>query len=480
MTSFEKFGDNFQSKIIYHIITNSDFAIQILDVIKPEFFSNENYRTLITMIIRWNDKYRTIPSFDNLNTLSMKVYKDDDIMSEFMTTMINDIKNNTTTNDMEHIIDETVEFCRQQAFRNAVLESVDLVKNEQYDGIESLFQYAMSAGMKKDLGHDYFADVNSRVLQRRNPIATGFPMFDGYISGGLSGGDLGIILAGTGVGKSMVLTFMAADAVRQGKKVLYFTFELSELLVGLRLDAKVTGIPLTNLLTDIDGGLRTRIANRLEEMQKTSPSSQLKIKFWPTGTATISMLYNYILQLQHVGFVPDIIFVDYLDLIKPTHFYKDKRYELQGITEELRGMAGTKNIPMWSASQTNREGWDSSIVGLKTISESSAKAFVADLVLSIGRGQRLVDEGRACYYIAKSRLGPDKIPFTGEFDTSILNFTIDSEGFDEEEIIERDRGRNINRAIDNIRNEHEGNRNNNNLNEVLRGLNLNTGGQPGE
>ncbi len=474
MTSFEKFGENFQSKIIYHLVTDSDFAIQVLEILKPEFFSQENHRTIAQLIMRWNEKYGTIPSFENLRTLLAKLYKEDEILSEYMTSLVSDIEFKTNLLDKAHVIDETVEFCKQQAFRNAIFESVELVKKEKYDEIYSIFQKAMVAGEKKNIGHDYFHDMNKRVMERRFPIATGFQMLDPVISGGLSGGELGLILAGTGIGKSMILVHLAAEAYKQGKKVLYYTLELSEKIVGLRIDSKIAGIPLSSLLTDIDGGLRNRIKNEItKERNKHQIKPELIIKNFPTKTASIQTLNNHLRMLENKGFIPDIIFVDYVDLLRPTNRYGDKRFELESLTEELRGMAGTRDIPLWSASQTNREGWDTSIVGLKTISESAAKAFVADLVISIGRSQALVDEGRACYYIAKSRLGPDKLPFTGEFDTSLVNFTIDSEGFDEEELREQDRRFAMNRAVERVQSQAPTETSNNNLNEILRTLDMN-------
>ena len=470
MTSFEKFGENFQSKILYHLITDHDFSLQILDILKPEFFSKDHYGTISQLIIQWNNKYNTIPTFENIKTLLMKLYKDDEILSDYVDTLINDLEK-TTTLDKTHVIDETVEFCKQQAFRNAIFESVELVKLEKYDDIYATFKNAMMAGEKKNLGHSYFNDINSRVMEKRYPISTGFPLLDDQISGGLAGGELGLILAGTGVGKSMMLVHLAAEGLRQGKNVLFFTFELYEKIVGLRIDCKLAGIPLGNLMIDNSGALRNRIANECDKIKRTFPPNNvpdLRIKFYPTKSVGMSTLYSYLQSLENIGFKPDMICVDYIDLIKPTHRYGEKRFELGDITEELRGMAGMLDIPVWSASQTSKEGWDTSLVSLKTISESSAKAFVADLVISVGRSQRLIELERACYLIAKSRLGPVGRAFTGEFDTSLLNFTIDTEGYEEDEQNE-DRRNNMNRAVGNVLE----NRNvpNNNLNEILRSLN---------
>lgn len=469
MTSFEKFGQNFQSKILYHLITDAEFAMQILDVLHPEFFSNDSHKTVFQVIQSWNEKYTTIPSFENLRTLLMKLYKDDDILSEYMKNAVDEIEHKTIVIDKAHVIDETVEFCKQQAFRNAILTSVDLIKSEKYDEIYHIFQGAMSAGAKKDIGHDYFRDINKRMLEERFPIPTGWAMMDDTIAGGLSAGELGIILAGTGVGKSMILAHLAAVAFKLGKNVLYYTLELSEKMVGLRLDSHLTGIPLTTLMTDNTGALRNRVANEIKRVRsKHTREVRMIIKEWPTKTASINTIKNHLVTLQNDGFKPDIILIDYADLLKPVTRYNDKRFELEGNTEQLRGLAGILQIPVWTASQTNRDGLDSSINGLKTISESLGKAMVADLIISIGRSQRLVDEERACYYLVKSRLGRDKVVFTGPFMTATVSFDIDEEGYDEDER-GADRVNNMNRAVDNVL-EHG---NNNNLSSVLRDLDLN-------
>lgn len=471
MTSFEKFGQNFQSKILHHLVTDSEFALQIIEILKPEFFSHETHQTIYRIVLSWNRKYESLPSFDNIRTLVMKLYKDDDITSEFMENFVNELEFKTQTMDKAHVIDEAVEFCKQQAFKNAILTSVDLLKNEKYDDIYAIIQGATSAGIKKDIGHDYFTDVNKRLMEQRFPVPTGWRMMDMEIAGGLAAGELGLILAGTGVGKSMILAHFAAEAFKAGKNVLYYTLELSEKMVGLRLDAKLAGIPLTNLLTDTGGALRNRVTNELNKIKKKHPHNpRLIIKEYPTKTASIQTIKNHILTLQNDGFKPDIILVDYADLLKATDRYSDKRFELESNTEQLRGLAGIYQVPVWSASQTNRDGLDSSINGLKTISESLGKAMVADLIISIGRSQRLIDEERACYYLVKSRLGRDKVVFTGPFNTSLLNFDIDEEGYDEDER-GADRRDNMNRAVNNVLS----NPANNNLNEVIRNLDLGIG-----
>jgi len=146
------------------------------------------------------------------------------------------------------------------------------------------------------------------------------------------------------------------------------------------------------------------------------------IKKYPAKSASVNTIRNHYNTLLVQGIIPDIIIVDYADLLKPQSRYKDKRFELQDLSEELRGFADEVNSPLWTASQTNREGLDTNLVTMKTISEALGKAMTADIMFSVGRDNDMVESNRACYYLLKNRFGPDKKIFTGPFDTSILNF----------------------------------------------------------
>lgn len=450
MTSFEKFGEHFQVKILYHIITDKVFSLQVLDSLEPEFFTDESYGELFRIISTHYETYNAIPSFETLETTINVRNEEDEIQQKYLLDLLNNIKNITSVSDKQFIIDETVEFCQQQAMRNAILASVELLRQERYPEIQYIIQKAMQAGQSKDNGCSLFEDVNDRTVDKRHPVSTGFDILDDYVAGGPSAGELALVLAGTGVGKSMVLAHIAVDAMRKGKKVVYYTLELDGNMVQYRLEAKLTGIPLTTLLMDVAGKERKIVSQKLDELKKTFPegsSPDVRVKFYPTKSASVNTLRNHLTNLISQDFVPDLVIVDYADLLKPTTRYNDKRFELESIVEQLRGMAGEFNVPVWSASQSNREGLDSSIVGLKSISESLAKAMVADLIVSVGRSPELVEAGRACYYLAKNRLGKDKVVFTGRFDTSILDFTIDQEGLDEDEVKQNDGNQMMNRAV---------------------------------
>lgn len=453
MTSFERFGDGFQAKILYHIIADKIFALQILEILDPDYFSNDKYVELATQIVKYNAQYQFTPTFETLTTIVNTEYEDK-VERDYLLDLIKEISQVTDVSDKQFVQEKTVKFCKQRSMENAIIKSARLVKDTKidddlkFDMIAKVVTAALAAGEAKDIGHTFEGQALLRTVAKRFPIATSWPMLnDEYIAGGLSGGELGIILGGTGAGKSFMLADLAHAAFCQGKTTVFYSFELREFPVGLRLDSKFTGIPLTQLLLDTEGKHRKAVIEAIKKESSKHPKKpEIIIKEYPTKTASMTKLKNHYNQLVASGLKPDMIVVDYADLMRPSTHYKDKRFELESIVEELRGWAGELDVPIWTASQTNRDGLDTSVVTLKTISEALSKAMVADLIISIGRSPELQQTGRACYYLAKNRLGRDKIAFTGEFDTSIMNFTIDSEGI-EEELNRSDSQGTLNRAV---------------------------------
>lgn len=468
MTSFEKFGEAFQIKLLYHLIADAKFALRVLEILKPNFFSNDNYAEIAEQVIQWNEKYDSLPTFDNLKTI-FKTKIEDTVQSEYMVDIVDAISGCKDMSDKQFIIDETVQFCKQQAWRNHIIGSIDFLKEERYDEIMKSAQKAMTAGESKEVGHMFVDHVMSRTAAKRIPIPTGWDLIDERIAGGLSAGELGLILGGTGAGKSFLLANLAYNCFIRGGTPVIYTFELYEIPCALRLDSKITGIPLTKLLLDTEGLYRERVAAKIKKIQSQfEHKPEIIIKEYPTKGASVTTMKNHLLQLKAQNIHPSMILVDYADLVMPTSKYIERRHELESIVEELRGWAKNEELPLWSASQANRDGMDTSIVHLKNIAESIAKSQVADLVISIGRTDRLVEMLMACYYIAKSRLGPDKLAFTGRFDTSIMDFTVDKLGYNEEDFA-KDRQHAMSKAASNVLNNLEiKSKNTNNLDSILK------------
>ena len=277
---------------------------------------------------------------------------------------------------------------------------------------------AVSVGLPSSTGHDFFEDAEARFVKiNRQACPTGLPKLDAkeIFRGGLGRGEIGVVTANTGVGKSHWLVAMGCNAMRVGKNVLHYTFELTEHAVGLRYDSNLCGVP-SNEVQD----RKEEVLEKYKEMEL----GRLIIKEYPTGSATAITIRNHVEKLMLKGFTPSIIIIDYADIMRSTKSYDSLRHELKLIYEELRNLAMDMNIPIWTASQANRDSAKSDIVGLENMSEAYGKAMVADVVVSLSRKptEKATDQGRL--FVAKNRAGRDGIVFPLNIDTSMSTFRI--------------------------------------------------------
>ena len=214
---------------------------------------------------------------------------------------------------------------------------------------------------------------------------------------------------------SHFLVQLGANAMKVGKNVLHYTFELTEHAVGLRYDANFSGISATD------------VPERKEDILKVYENTNLGrliIKEYPTSACTVQMIRNHIEKLMLKNFIPSVIIIDYADIMKSSKSYDSLRHELKLIYEELRNLAMEMNLPVWSASQSNKEGATSDVVGLENMAESYGKAMVADFVVSISRKPTEKSSGAGRLFIAKNRVGKDGIVYALNIDTALSRFTI--------------------------------------------------------
>ena len=231
---------------------------------------------------------------------------------------------------------------------------------------------------------------------------------------GLGKGELGVVIAPTGAGKSMVLTHLGAQALQAGHNVVHYTLELLDTVVAGRYDSCITGIELNDLLDKKD-----EIYEQIKDID-----GKLVVKEYPTKTASVKTLRNHLEKIRKRGGEIDMIIVDYADLLKPTSNYREKRTELESIYEELRTLAYEFSCPVWTASQTNRSGLDAEVITMNSISEAFSKCFVADFIFSVSRTimDKAKNGGRV--FIAKNRNGPDGIVFPIFMDTSNVKIDV--------------------------------------------------------
>jgi len=229
------------------------------------------------------------------------------------------------------------------------------------------------------------------------------------MDGGLGNGELGVIIAPTGGGKSFFLVNIGYGALLKGKNVVHYTFELSESNIGGRYDARITGIPIKEIRNK---------RKEAEQAIKSFKGGSLIIKEYPTKFANINTIRFHFNRLCNLGMKPDLIIIDYADLMRSKKGYDSKFYELESIYEDLRGFAMEYKVPIWTACQTNRSGVNEEIISLDKISESFAKAMIADFIGTCSRTLEDKENGTGKLFIAKNRAGDDGVVFSLKVDLS--------------------------------------------------------------
>ena len=295
-----------------------------------------------------------------------------------------------------------------------MLNSVGLLKNSSFDEISNTINEALKLGCDNNFGYDYLKDFEQRFeIKARNPVSTGWSRIDALAKGGLGKGELGVVIAPTGAGKSMVLVHLGAQAIKAGKNVVHYTLELADTVVASRYDSCITGVPLKDLFT-----FKEQIYETVQDLE-----GGLIVKEYPTKSASTRTLENHLEKLRQRDFKVDMILVDYGDLLKPNVIRKEKRMELESTYEELRAIAQKNNCPVWTASQTNRSGLNAEVITMESISEAFNKCFVADFIFSVSRTIEHKNENGGRMFIAKNRFGPDGLVYPLNMDTS--NVTIE-------------------------------------------------------
>lgn len=409
--------EKFQTKLIKVIVEDERFAEQILEIIKPEYFDSILTKIILKYIVEYNHKYNLIPDYDTISNL-INEKESDSILKERLIDVLHYLKEFNVT-DKPYIKDTAINFCRKQSLKKGLLEAAESWEKGDYEQIQKIITDSIKLGELKDTGHSYIDDLEKRLVRQfRKPVPC-LDFFDEQIGGGLSGGELGVILSPTGGGKSMMLVKFASTAIQLGKKVIYYSLELAERAIGNRFDACLTGIQLKNILDNPDA-----IRERIEEIKQVGGG--LIIKEFPTGSATVNTISNHIKALEREGFVADEIFVDYADIMKPISTYAEKRHSLTQIYESLRALSMELDIPIWTASQAGRTAINSARFDLSVISESLGKAQTADVILGLARTDENKREKKAQLIVLKNRNGNDGFELPLTFDTSKVLIEIDN------------------------------------------------------
>jgi replicative DNA helicase len=416
--------EGFQKKLFKVIVedNNGDFSSQIVDILDVGYFDGVLTKLLVRHVKNHVEKHNVIPDYETLEWV-IKEKEVEGMERERLLGLVELIKK-SDVKDSQFVKEYALNFCKKQALKKGLEEAADKWEKGDYENISKIIADALKVGEPRNTGHNYLKDVDKRMHRQYRVPVPSMRGIDAKISGGLAGGELGVILSPTGGGKSMVLVKFACTAMEFGKKVVYYTFELNENVIGNRFDACLNGIMLKDILDFPDV-----IKENLEQLGQRGGG--LMIKEFPTGSASVNTLRAHLKAMQRDNFVPDIIFVDYADIMKSTSTFTEKRYALTSIYETLRGMAMEMNIPIWTASQANRESINANKFDLKVISESLGKAQTADVILGIGRTDEDKSQRKATMMILKNRNGEDGFSIPLHFDTSKIDIRILEDGLDQ-------------------------------------------------
>jgi len=412
------YGNNFQTKVISSLLIDRAFLQQVSDILDTDYFSSDSSKWIVKVILKYFNEYKTQPTLD---VLKIKVNEITiDVLKTTVVENLRDVMNFVEADDLNFVQDRVLDFCKNQKLKNAILQSVELLKLGEYDQIKSAIDEAMKAGSDKDIGHEYVDQYLDRFKENmRNTVKTPWDVINEIMDGGLGEGELGVFVAPAGIGKSMALVNAAAYAAAAGLNVIYYSLELSDTYVGARFDSYYTGIPSQDLKFNI------------ESVQKavSNLKGKLIIKHYPTKTATINMLAAHIDKCKLQGTTPDLILIDYADLLRDTSGKGNVRHDLAlgNIYEELRGMAGTYKVPIWTASQANRSALEEDIIEADKISESYAKVMVADFVVSLSRKTADKISGTGRWHVIKNRFGPDGLTFPSKMNMATAHINIYAE-----------------------------------------------------
>lgn len=400
------YGWSFQVKVLAAMFTDRIFLQQISDIIRSEYFESEANSWLLDIILTHFREYKTPPSKDVLKVKITEI--ENDILKATVLEQLKDVFRYMESDDLTFVKDEILKFCKNQEIKQAIMDSVSLLKHGNFDEIKSKIDSAMKAGADTNIGLEYVTDVAARYNEAaRHTITTGWDVVDDLMDGGLAPGELGVVMAPAGIGKSWLLINIGAHAVKAGKTVIHYTLELNENYVGQRYDSVITGIPAQNLKN-----YRDEI-----EAKMLTLKGELIVKYYPTKSVGVMGLKAHMEKTMMLGKKPDLVIVDYGDLLK-VNAKKDKHEALEDLYEELRGMAGEYGIPVWTASQAGRSALEDDIIEADKIASSYGKVMVADFLMSLSRKVEDKMSGTGRGHVIKNRFGPDGITLPSKINTN--------------------------------------------------------------
>jgi replicative DNA helicase len=398
---------NIEQTVIRNVLTNEHFMRKTLPFIKPEYFEGV-YRILFKEIAKYVAKYNNLPTAESFKIEVDQSDKFNDEQYQHAVEIIPQIFANDDI-DNKWLMDTTEKWCQDRAVYNAIMESISIIDGKHStltkNSLPDILTKALSVSFDTNIGHDYIENVEERYdfyHEQEERLAFDLEKFNQITKGGIPNKTLNIALAGTGVGKSLFMCHVGAAALTAGKNVLYITMEMSEERIAERIDANLLDEPIDQLEFLSKEQLVKGVSN-------LKTNGKLIIKEYPTGQAHTNHFRALLNELNlKRNFVPDIIFIDYLNICASSRMKGmggaiNSYSYIKAIAEEIRGLAVEFNVPIFSATQTTRSGFSNSDVGLEDTSESFGLPATADLMFALISNEELEQNGQIMVKQLKNR-----------------------------------------------------------------------------
>jgi replicative DNA helicase len=421
--NFEYLGNNFQIQLLNQIILDKDFSHSIIDVIENNYFENKYFKIIIQMIKEYYKKYDHTPSFDTLEQVAKSELQQETAVKVVLDT-VKKIKS-APIDGVDFVQEKALKFCKQQELQKVMKKAQKIIDGgefENYDTLEELVREALLVGSKDTSMLDVFSNLD-QVLDDdyRHPIPMGIPGIDRLMKGGLAKGEIGVILAPTGVGKSTILTKISNHAFNLGFNVLQVFFEDNPKVIQRKHFTLWTKIHPDELSEKKD-----EVMQKVKDIKEKMPN-ELILKKLPSDTKTMLQIKNEIRKMIADGIKIDMVVVDYIDCIVPDKNLGDEWKSEGSVMRGFEAMCHELNLVGWTATQGNRASISSEVVTTDQMGGSIKKAQVGPVIISVAKTLQQKEMKLATIAITKSRIGDDGVVFENcKFDNAMIEIDTES------------------------------------------------------
>lgn len=421
--NFEYLGNTFQLQLLNQIILDKDFSHSIIDVIENNYFENKYFKIITQMIREYYTKYDHTPSFETLEQIT-KSELQQEIASKIVLDTIKKIKD-APIDGVAFVQEKALKFCKQQELQKVMTKAQKIIDGgefENYDALEEMVRGALQVGAKDTSSMDVFSNID-QVLDEdyRHPIPMGIPGIDRLLKGGLAKGEIGVILAPTGVGKSTVLTKIANHAFNLGNNVLQIFFEDNPKVIQRKHYTLWTKIHPDELSEK-----RDEVIKKVKDIEE-SMSNKLIMTKLPSDTVTMSQIKNQIRKMVADGNKIDMVLLDYIDCVVPDRNLGDEWKSEGSVMRAFEAMCHEMDLVGWTATQGNRSSISSEVVTTDQMGGSIKKAQVGHVIITVAKTLQQKEMKLATIAITKSRVGDDGVVFENcKFDNAMLDIDTDS------------------------------------------------------